>query len=144
MINWADPKQMLSTYFSVREALYLPTWGRMADESDGLNDTIKNNLLDLCSKLDLIRELLGCPMLVHCMYRPTKYNELVGGAPASAHLDGKAIDFDLGQAMPLQKARLILVQVLDKYELRMEDNGPAAGWIHLDTAPVVHNRYFKP
>ena len=43
-------------------------------------------------KICLIREELGEPMFVSSFYRCKEYNKKIGGAPKSAHLDGKAMD----------------------------------------------------
>ena len=43
-IDWCDPKQKISDYFSVGEALYLPRWERLANEQDGLSDDSKTAL----------------------------------------------------------------------------------------------------
>src|ERR1700756_219546 len=95
VIDWSNPNYMVSKHFAVKEALYLPTWGRMATEADGLDDTVKSNLIDLFKRLDQLRDVLGKPIRIHVAFRPDAYNKLIGGAPDSAHKYGKAADFDV-------------------------------------------------
>jgi uncharacterized protein YcbK (DUF882 family) len=141
-LDWNDPNSLLSQYFRVHEALYLPTWGRLATEDDGLTDEIKENLLDLCSKMDQIREFLGFPMNVHCMYRPPSYNLVIGAPENDVHSLGQAVDFDCNPDLTIDEIRDKVLPVLDKYNIRMERN--TSTWIHLDTHPVGNARYFYP
>lgn len=46
----------------------------------------------LLEKLDELRELVGVPIHVSCMYRCPKHNAEVGGVPNSQHVDGTAAD----------------------------------------------------
>ena len=134
-------------YFTHREALWLPTWKRMANGGDGLNDEIMANLIDTFKRLDRLRATVGRPINVHCAFRPPLYNKLVKGAPKSAHLTGQAVDFDIW-GLSCNAVRIYLIQhnMLEQLNMRMEDNGPAADWIHLDTKPVPPGglRFFKP
>lgn len=47
---------------------------------------------ELIWKLDLLRELVGNPLIITSGYRCEKFNKVVGGVPNSAHLRGKAAD----------------------------------------------------
>ena len=89
MADWSDPSNQVSTYFKVKEALFLPSWGRMAQDSDGLNDDIRANLEALCAKLDVIRAFLACPISVYivCIV-PPHIQLIVGGSPTDVHTKG--------------------------------------------------------
>ncbi len=141
-MDWLDPSAKVSKFFTVKECLWLPTWKRCADASDGLDDTVKANLKDLCGKLDKVREFLGKPIMVHVTYRPEKYNALIGGAKNSTHKFGKAMDFHV-TGLPCDEVRKLLLPKLADFGLRMEDL-PGSGWIHLDTSEPKPNRFFKP
>lgn len=142
MINWDDPQEHVSKFFTVHECLWLPRWSRMANNDDGFCDKIGFNLIDLCMKLDLVRDFMKDAMIVHCMFRPFAYNHLVLGAYNSPHTRGQACDFHF-RATDCDQARQTLVPKLQEFNLRMEDL-PGAAWVHLDTADVVNHRYFKP
>lgn len=138
--------EMISKYFSYAEALWLPQWERMATEADGLNEEIESNLKELFTKMDTVREYFNCPLVVHCCYRPEEYNKKVKGATQSAHLVGKAIDFHVKNLSCKNAISKILADdMLEKWGMRMENNGPDPAWIHLDLKPVgPGGRYFKP
>lgn len=46
-------------------------------------------------KLQRARELAGKPMRINSAYRDEMHNALIGGAPRSYHLEGKAFDVSL-------------------------------------------------
>lgn len=158
MIDWTNPSDKVSQYFSVNEAIYLPRWDRMANETDGLDDNAKTGLVNLFEKMDQIRELLGVPIIVHVGFRSVSYNLLVNGAADSSHiarmLDSgiciAACDFHpllsgLTQGEKCDKGRVIIEPYLESLGLRIENNPPMAPWIHLDSRPVLNGaRIFNP
>lgn len=137
----------ISTHFTLHEAIYLPTWSREATDQDGLTDEVLSNLKTLFSKMDQVRDHFNAPIRVHVAFRPAKYNQEIGGAKNSAHLYGMACDFDV-EGLDCEKARQDLLDsgLLETLNMRMENNGPDAHWIHLDTREVPNggHRYFKP
>ncbi len=143
MIDWTKPGEYVSEHFTVRECLWLPTWHRMATEADGLTDEIKQNIVKLCGILERVRTILGCPLTIHSIYRPPEYSKLVGGTEHDVHTTGQAADMDFGDHMSTDDAKKILLPKLEDLGLRMEDNGPASSWVHLDEHPVIHSRFFK-
>lgn len=46
----------------------------------------------LLAKLDELRERVGMPICVTCMYRCPEHNREVGGVPNSQHVEGTAAD----------------------------------------------------
>jgi uncharacterized protein YcbK (DUF882 family) len=146
-----DYSSLISSYFTVHEALWLPSWGRHAEASDGLTDSVLSNLKSVFSKMDKVREYFGHPILVHVAYRPQKYNELVKGAANSSHMALEpgvaAVDFHI-QGISCDEVKKAIFQngKLNEWDLRMEDNGFGANWVHLDTRQVLpgHLRFFKP
>jgi hypothetical protein len=149
-IDWTDPKSQVSTNFNVKDCLYLPTWGRLANESDGLTDEIKENLVNTCAKMEVIRIVGGNkPIKVHCMFRPPMYNKIIGGATRSAHLTGEACDFSwLNESTNkgCDDFRSLLIPKLEDLDIRMEDLSAktSRAWVHIDTKKPSPNRYFKP
>ena len=146
-IDWNNPESKISEHFTVKEALWLPGWKRLANEADGLNDTVKTNLIKIFKKMDTVRNFLGKPIKVHCAYRPEEYNKSVKGAAHSSHkadVDSAAVDWDCGEnCFETQKK---LDPMLEGWELRMENNGSDATWVHLDNreVPPGGKRWFKP
>ena len=140
-IDWTDPKAKVSKYFSVKECLYLPTWSRMANESDGLDDIIKKNLQSLCHAMDEVREYFDKPITVHVTYRPDAYNKLIGGAPKSKHVQGMAMDFSI-KGLTCDEVRKSFKDnnLLELWGMRCEDL-PGSSWTHLD---IGGKGFFKP
>lgn len=144
MINWSDPKSKITPHFSVKEALWLPSWGRLADESDGLDDTIKANIIQTCELLEKIRDHVKAKSInIHSFYRPLKYNVTIGGATKSQHILGCAADFSIPGTDCEDLRKFILPMVLDIWQCRMELKTPS--WVHVDTK-VVDRQYrtFNP
>lgn len=144
MIDWIDPLAQVTDHVTVAECLRLERENRMATEADGLNDQIKNNLIRLCEKIEEVRTLIGCPIRIHSMYRPPWYSELVGGTATDVHTRGLAVDFDCFPDATCDVVKSVLLPKLAALGIRMEDNGVGALWVHIDTAPVVNNIFFKP
>lgn len=115
-----------SKYFKWKEALWLPQMNAYAVPSRLQQDYIVKQ----AKALDGVREYFGRPIQVHCWLRPTKYNELVGGAPQSRHLLGDATDFTV-LGMEHEEVKKILMGNPDIYIGRGEID--TTNWIHLDT-----------
>lgn len=129
-------------WFTIKDMLWLPQWKRLATALDGLSPGVESELAKTFAILDQIRDLFDRPIIVHCAYRPKKYNELVKGAKSSAHLFGKAVDFHV-VGVSCDTVRKILLPRLESLGLRMENN--KGDWIHIDTrAPGPEGRYFDP
>lgn len=144
-VNWNDVHSRVSKHFTVKECLWLPSWNRIANETDGLNDNIKNNLIILCTNMDKIREFLDASVNVHVTYRPAAYNKQIGGSLNSAHIKGLAMDFDVGDNCDVTRNKILQTDLLDKYDMYME-NKPGSGWVHLNCNDGVKrfNRFFTP
>ena len=150
-VDWSSPADKISRYFRVREALWLPKWNRLAYAGDGLDDHVKARICALAERLDVVRDFLGRPMIVHCWFRPKGYNALVHGSRGSKHMSlgpWSAVDFhcELPSTKSISEAcatvRAAIEFKLEAWGLRCEDfDGP---WVHLDDAPVVTRRFFKP
>jgi len=156
-----DPSANASQHFTFKELLWLPSWGRLANESDGLTDETLDRLVFMAQKLDVVREFFGKPINIHVWYRPHAYNALIGGKDNSAHMATQnahgvpltavqmeaAVDFDV-EGMSCDDARQMILDAgkLPEWGLRMENNGPGSPWIHLDCrAPVIQDHwYFNP
>jgi len=149
-IDWTNPACKVTTNFTVKDCLFLPKWNRLANESDGLTQKIKDNLINTCAKLEVIRAFLGNkPIIVHCMFRPPLYNKLVKGATKSTHLLGMGADWHLAGKSDTEGCddiRAMLVPRLEEFGIRMEDISDKIerNWVHIDTKPPSPNRYFKP
>lgn len=136
-LDWTNPDQMLSQYFTVGEALWLHDWGIIANPTQD----VKDNLLSLCEKLDEIRDILKEPIIVRSMYRSVDYNRALGIQPeADVHSMGMACDFICHTLTP-QEVQDILRPHLVSLNIRMEKGTPT--WTHIDIHSVIYNREFS-
>ena len=63
----------------------------------------RENVEDVSNDMEIVRKVLGnYPIEPNSWYRTVSYNKKIGGAPASQHLEGKAIDFGLRQYDPIE------------------------------------------
>lgn len=153
-IDWTDMKAKISQYFTVHEALWLSSWGIYHTPSDAE----KVEILHIAEIMDKIRAQFG-QVNVHCWIRPTSvncpgsqyhgqnYNAAVGStATMSAHIFGKAVDFDVVPAgsnydaltKSCDAVRDGLKPQLDALDIRLEWN-PHSPWIHVDCSPVSYS-----
>lgn len=151
LTDWSNPESMISKYFKVKEALYLPSWKCLHIPSD----EEKANIIKHANNMDLIRDFLNASIKIHCWIRPIlnnsnsphhgqDYNLLVGGAPHSAHKIGLAADYDvLGLNCDLVRTKL--EPMLEQWNMRLED-APGTNWVHSDSSipSIGGHRYFKP
>lgn len=153
-MNWDDTKTPISKYFTVGEALYLPSWRIFHIPSEAE----KEEILKLASRMDIVREFIGLPLEVHCWTRPLivnnpdskyhgkNYNKYVGSKnPNGSHPKGRGIDYNVkGYETAEQNAKIrqLLLPKLEEWDLRMEDI--TGSWIHNDNLPVTSRRFFKP
>jgi hypothetical protein len=152
-IDWTNPVAQIAPHFTVRDALWLNTWGRLANASDGLTDAIKSNIIKTAAWLETVRGIVGKPLYVKSWFRPQKYNVAIGGARFSQHMQGNAVDWWTDRdgdgdkdGVDCDALKALLMPHLPALYLRMEDNGKGARWIHLDDRPVPRGgqRFFKP
>lgn len=102
----------------------------------GLNITSK-----LMNLLNDFREGYGKPMIVLSGARCEAHNRAVGGAKVSAHVEGRACDFERTPSL----LHFCTEANLEKYDLYMEDPAYTVDWIHLtDRPPASGKRVFKP
>ena len=65
------------------------------------------NVKELASKLQTIRDVLNKPMYINSAYRPTEYNKSIGGAKRSQHLTASAADITVKGMTPKQVMRAV-------------------------------------
>ena len=93
------------------------------------------NLTRLCNTLlERIRSMIDSPLHINSGFRSPQVNKLVGGAPGSAHMTGRAADF----ICPASKLTITAIWILIKdsdlpYDQLIIENSPRSGatWIHV-------------
>ncbi len=164
-IDWTNQSAKISKFFTVKEAIWLKEWGRLATEEDGLDITVKTTLVRFFrTKVDPVRAILGKAMFSKSCFRPDLYNKQIGGAPLSCHrvieqeVNGvkkinAALDFWCDadgdsdkDGEDCDQIKDILRPQLSRLGIRMEKNGKGARWVHIDDKDVPPNgtREFLP
>lgn len=146
------PEEKISKYFTWKEALWLPSENRMAEDTDGVTPKVLENLTILFQKMDMVREYFGKPISVTLCFRSMAYHlglyERINAKRVaqgidplrvpmkSAHLYGMACDFVV-KGMKCEDVRQMILKndKLNAWNMRMENNGKDANWIHLDLYP---------
>lgn len=97
------------------------------------------NLKRLCvTVLEPLRVALGRPIVITSGFRPDWLNSLIGGAPGSAHLTGRAADIRAIGMTPVTLARFIERQGLPADKVILE----FGEWVHVQvsSAPAEQPR----
>ena len=129
-------------HFRWTEVLWLPSWGIHVFPKENEFD----NLIKTTQKLELIREIIGCPLRITSGLRPAAYNKQIGGAPFSLHQQGLALDFaPRDPQLSADDVRLLLVGELESLDVRMERLPRGSHWVHIDLGESKRSgRYFYP
>ncbi|MCF0169005.1 MAG: hypothetical protein HUJ87_00775 [Fusobacterium varium] len=81
----------ISKYFTERESTVSATGERLKIKNIPNRDE-KDNILYTASRMDLIREYLGIPLIVLSWFRCEELNIAVKGSKTSVHREGLAVD----------------------------------------------------
>lgn len=143
IILWNNPESKITQNFTVKDALWLGLWKRLATEKDGIDDAIKDELVKTLQMLEQVRSILCGPILVSSCYRPLAYSPLVGGYAGDVHCKGLAVDFVPGGPLSIRSAKDLMHPHLESLNIRMELG--TTTWIHCDRRePGPSGRYFVP
>ncbi|MGL5745783.1 MAG: D-Ala-D-Ala carboxypeptidase family metallohydrolase [Cetobacterium sp.] len=94
----------MSNYFKLAEIVKTDTGldNGLKDAERAITATIT------ATKMDLVRYILGVPVIINSWYRSAEVNKAVGGSPRSQHLEGVAVDFKTKSFTPRQIYKKIL------------------------------------
>lgn len=128
---------MLSQHFGLAELCASQTADRMGIDNNP-NDFAISNLTVLCHGLEMIRSLVGLPILISSGYRCLELNAAIGSKPGSQHVTGHAADItcpQYGDPKNLLKAiltaKLPFDQLILEYYKPASWSTPAKGWVHV-------------
>ena len=103
------------------------------------------NVVELLSKVNIIRHAYGKPLIVTSGYRSPEFNKSIGGAPRSSHLTGAAIDIAAPHGGEFKQWVLKNIDLFAKLGLYMEDFNYTKSWCHIQiVAPRSGKRFFRP
>lgn len=116
----------LSKNFTLQE---LTKTSRKLDNTPGIKEL--QNLKRLADTLQLVRDLVGRPVIVTSGYRSPAVNKAVGGSSTSAHSKGLAADISVPGMPSTELARLIRDSDIEYDQLILEYPDKPSAWVHI-------------
>lgn len=107
------------------------------DKMYPLDDLKMANAKKLLETVNKLFDELDIQPYLTSGYRPGHWNKAAGGSERSAHLSCEAIDIE-DQFGKIKKK--ITVELLEKYDLYMEDPTKTTTWVHLQTRKTRSGR----
>lgn len=128
---------MLSQHFGLAELCASQTADRLGIANNP-DDFALSNLIVLCHGLEMIRSLVGGPVLVSSGFRCLELNAAIGSKPTSQHVLGQAGDITApSYGDPKNLLKVIMAAKLPYDQLILEFyqpatwSAPARGWLHV-------------
>jgi hypothetical protein len=126
--------EMLSPNFSLYELTHSDT-----AERKGIDNTpskeITERLRLVANRLEEVRRVLGVPIHISSGYRCPNLNKLVGGAKASAHMDGWAVDIQCKGLTPKQVCAKVIAA-----EIPVDKIIEEGSWTHISFDPRLRGQ----
>lgn len=127
--------EKLSPHFALSEFLRSETAARL-----GIDNTPAPEILHALQRnaecLEDVRRLLGVPMHISSGYRSLVLNRAIGSKDSSAHVDGRAVDFDAPQfGSPLNICHRIVASDITFDQLIFEHTWVHIAWPKAGTIP---------
>jgi hypothetical protein len=113
----------LSEHFSYEELTY--TDHRIFDNTP--NDKELDNLVRLAEFLEVVRSIIGNPIMVNSAYRSKAVNDAVGSKDSSQHRTGCAADIRVPGMTPDEVVKAIIASDLDYDQVIREHDR----WTHI-------------
>lgn len=133
----------LSEHFSLEEATVSQTATRLGIINEP-TPPVLDNMQRAAKGLELVRALLGCPVLVSSWYRCLRLNRSIGSSDTSAHTKGWAIDFSAPRfgtpraiVLALTKSDLVFDQLILEGVSKAKPDG---AWVHISFDPKARGQ----
>lgn len=94
-------------------------------------DELMANIQLTANKLELVRKVLGFPIMITSGYRCPLLNARVGGVSTSAHIKGLAVDFHCAYGTPKEICQRLIDTGVQFDKLIQEHNQ----WVHIGFSP---------
>lgn len=118
----------MSPNFDLAEFTVSQTAARLGLDNTPPPDVL-TNLQRTAEWLEVVREMLGVPIIISSGYRGQKLNRAIGSKPTSQHTTGHAVDFTApGFGSPREVIDKIMASGVDYDQLILEF--PPDGWVH--------------
>ncbi|NUF48726.1 D-Ala-D-Ala carboxypeptidase family metallohydrolase [Gilliamella sp. ESL0250] len=124
----------LTEHFTLEEFIRSTTANKLKIDNSVPADLMPNVQLTAI-KLELVRKVLGKPIIITSGYRCSALNSRVGGVSTSAHTKGLAVDFKSSFGTPKEICQQLVDAGVQFDKLIQEHNQ----WVHIGFSPT-HNR----
>lgn len=131
----------LSAHFTLEEATYSETAIRLGINNQPSAQQLAN-MVSAAAQLEAVRAVSG-PLRVNSWLRLPDVNVAVGGARASSHMDGWAIDCSSSAHTPHELCQMVKKAGI-KFDQMIHEYGR---WMHISFAPEMRQQeltIFKP
>lgn len=131
----------LSAHFTLEEATFSETAIRLGINNQP-NAQQLANMVSAAAQLEAVRAISG-PLRVNSWLRLPDVNVAVGGARASSHMDGWAIDCSSSAHTPYELCQMVKKAGI-KFDQMIHEYGR---WMHISFAPEMRQQeltIFKP
>jgi hypothetical protein len=131
----------LSPHFTLEEATFSETAIRLGINNQPSAQQLAN-MVSAAAQLEAVRAFSG-PLRVNSWLRLPEVNVAVGGARASSHMDGWAIDCSSTTHTPYQLCQMVKSAGI-KFDQMIHEYGR---WMHISFAPEMRQQeltIFKP
>lgn len=119
-------------HFSLAEGLFSSTAERLGIRNDAPPNIVAN-MVEAAKGMEEVRLLLGQPIHIDSWYRCPQLNKAVGGARASSHMEGYAIDF----ICPNYGSPKDIVKLITRSSIRYDKLIFEGNWVHISFAPEL-------
>ena len=89
----------------------------------------------LAAEFERIRAVVGKPIVVASAYRTPIYNKKVGGARASQHVEGRALDLIPPAGMSVEAFYAIIREIAGDPRSKISAIGKYKTFVHFDVRP---------
>ena len=120
----------LTEHFTLEEFTHSNIASRLRIDNR-VPDELMANIQLTANKLELVRKVLGFPIMITSGYRCPLLNARVGGVSTSAHTKGLAVDFHCAYGTPKEICQRLIDTGVQFDKLIQEHNQ----WVHVGFSP---------
>lgn len=120
----------LTEHFTLEEFTHSNIASRLRIDNR-VPDELMANIQLTANKLELVRKVLGFPIMITSGYRCPLLNARVGGVSTSAHTKGLAVDFHCAYGTPKEICQHLIDTGVQFDKLIQEHNQ----WVHIGFSP---------
>lgn len=121
----------LTEHFTLEEATRSNKAAELGINNQPGTAEIKLAIIKTAEGMEMVREVLGAPIIVSSWYRGPKLNDAVGGRPTSQHCKGEAVDFSCPKFGTVQQVFDRIKASKIQYDQLIVEKVGTSAWIHI-------------